>query len=472
MNRIKIPPPQVFFRPFFHLSYLCSLLFGFGLAAHLSVVLSKGSGGSLFLKDLMEMHGHFQLGGWLGVLLIGVSLHVFPRMIGAKVIKSAAQFGVFLIILISFILEAISFLLLYLGFDPRLCKGLAASFYFVAIVSWMAMLLPRAFRMPPDRADLGRMAPWLIGMFTGSLAYAAGRVVVNVFGIEIVGSINIHAFGTESFIRLVLVCSVLGFGIKMLPAFTRARGSRLFMKQNALIYLISAIGLLVLSHSQISNSSLITGALKCAIGVTLAWYVMALLFSHLKKRSTVSELNPARADADRFRKNFADKGEFGRWELFVYAGMLWLLIAAAGELISGFQQLSRKTEMFPFVTIRHAYLLGFSANMIMGMAYRLMPGLMSSPLQSPSLVGIVFTIFNIGVIARMVPTLGASCGADLDYGGMLVFGSSGPICLLALTFQYLHLCLMSPNKLSSSLGSKDRLFQISGRTKLPGATNA
>ena len=56
---------------------------GFVLAAVLSVTLAFSLSSGAWWEALAQAHGHLQVYGWAGVLVLGVSLHFLPRLRGA-----------------------------------------------------------------------------------------------------------------------------------------------------------------------------------------------------------------------------------------------------------------------------------------------------------------------------------------------------------------------------------------------------
>ena len=65
-----------------------ALFIGFALGAHVASVIGfdfpLGKGFSSFIQT----HGHVQLVGWVGLFIIGISLHFIPRLAGVPIARS------------------------------------------------------------------------------------------------------------------------------------------------------------------------------------------------------------------------------------------------------------------------------------------------------------------------------------------------------------------------------------------------
>ena len=64
-----------------------ALLVGFSIGAHLSAVLGLGFGPGLAFVSFVQTHGHIQLVGWVGLFIMGISLHVLPRLAGVPIVR-------------------------------------------------------------------------------------------------------------------------------------------------------------------------------------------------------------------------------------------------------------------------------------------------------------------------------------------------------------------------------------------------
>jgi uncharacterized protein involved in response to NO len=77
-----LPPRHAPFCPgFLGTALATAILGGFGLAGHLRFVIGFGLPLGPAFPALVQAHGHAQLVGWAGLLVMGFSLHFIPRLV-------------------------------------------------------------------------------------------------------------------------------------------------------------------------------------------------------------------------------------------------------------------------------------------------------------------------------------------------------------------------------------------------------
>ena len=59
---------------------------GFAIGAHLTFVIGYDFQLGAGFISLIQVHGHDQLVGWVGLFVIGISLHFIPRLAGVPII--------------------------------------------------------------------------------------------------------------------------------------------------------------------------------------------------------------------------------------------------------------------------------------------------------------------------------------------------------------------------------------------------
>ena len=67
---------------FIHAALASALLIGFASASYMASHLGFGLPITAMWPAIVQVHGHTQLAGWLGLFIMGVSLHVPPRLSG------------------------------------------------------------------------------------------------------------------------------------------------------------------------------------------------------------------------------------------------------------------------------------------------------------------------------------------------------------------------------------------------------
>lgn len=61
-------------------SLTTAIVAGFALGAYLAVVIGYGLPVGQGFYSLIQTHGHLQLVGWVGLFIMGISLHFIPRL--------------------------------------------------------------------------------------------------------------------------------------------------------------------------------------------------------------------------------------------------------------------------------------------------------------------------------------------------------------------------------------------------------
>ena len=85
MRRRTEPSHAEFETAFVYAGLAVALTVGFGYAAVLSVLIGFDLPLGDWLVSAIQAHGHGQLAGWLGLFILGVSLHFIPRMTGVPI---------------------------------------------------------------------------------------------------------------------------------------------------------------------------------------------------------------------------------------------------------------------------------------------------------------------------------------------------------------------------------------------------
>lgn len=79
---------------------------GFGLGGFLFVAQSLGVPGDLWWLATAQAHGHIQLVGWAGLMVLGIGLHFLPRLVGVPLSHPNQARAVLVLFLTSLILRA------------------------------------------------------------------------------------------------------------------------------------------------------------------------------------------------------------------------------------------------------------------------------------------------------------------------------------------------------------------------------
>ena len=415
---------------------------GFALAGHLCFVMgfnrSLGDG----FASLIQIHGHLQLVGWAGLFIIGISLHVIPRLSSVPI--SQPQWIPRLLwligigLLLRFICHSIFPYLNHGLFFSLLSWSTAASglLEWYGIFIYLALLVGTIFSI--SKADLKKpliaVRPYFGMMLMGFLLYITIHAVLLLqmaWRGDVVVSQTWNEISIHIFIGLVLLPVAFAFSIRMLPLYLRLPAADWPVQRMAYIYFIGflcqmreILPINFLSH--ITGFTSGVGMLVKAGAILLVVWKLDIL---TRRQAPLLEHRPMRG-------NISDHGEYGRFEWHIYAAYSWLVFGALAEmLIGGFGILQLPIAISSDV-VRHIYLLGFITNLIMGMAVRMMPGFLKQRrVASAKLIDTTFWLTNIAVVGRIVPLLLPLILFDvsetIDTIAQAAFGLSGILGLLA-----------------------------------------
>ena len=435
---------------YIRMALVVAIFGGFALAGHLCFVMgfdrSLGDG----FASLIQIHGHLQLIGWAGLFIIGISLHVIPRLSSVPISRPQWTTYVLRLIGIGLLLRFISHSILpYLddGLFSVLLSWITAISGFLewyGVLIYVALLASTVFRI--RKAD--RQPPWMAVrpyfgmMMVGFLLYAtihavlllqmawSGKVVVG----QTWNEVSIHIF-----IGLALLPVAFGFSIRLLPLYLRLPVPTWPVRRVAYVYLIGflcqireilPIDFLTHLEGYISSVGLLVKA-----GVIL-YFVWKLDVLTRREAASIGHRNSTSPDRRAERGTIPDRRQYGRFAWHIYAGYGWLVFGALAEILIGSFGIFQLPLAISSDVIRHLYLLGFITNVIMGIAVRMVPGfLRKRRIASTKLIDGTFWLTNISVVGRVVPLLVPLVLFDvseaIDTIAQAVFGVSGILGLFA-----------------------------------------
>lgn len=338
-----------------------------------------------FWRAMVQAHGHAQFYGWVGLFIMGIAYHVFPRlkatdlrrrelvgvsfilMLAGIIVKSVSQvfaenaIAANIMVLASAVeLIAVS-LFLYVGFSTIKSSELKEYFdkYIAASLVWF----------------------WL--------ATASGVVIsiyLSVKGSNVIpDSINppylhIQAMG---FIGMM----ILGISLKTLPLFLGLKFPN--QKLSDISFWGLNAGIVILAISQWFKGLYPSNILDGLFGFAAALeFISAILFVH---------------NLNIFRKpeTEVEKGGYGK---FITVSYIWFSIAVAMFAVFGiYEAFSGNSAGHALIgSYRHAITVGFISMMIFGMAARMIPTFRGIQLHSISQLNVTFALINIGNTLRVV----------------------------------------------------------------------
>jgi uncharacterized protein DUF1858/uncharacterized protein DUF542/NnrS protein len=364
-------------------------------------------------RGVIQVHGHWQLFGWVGLFVVGVAYHILPRLTAVP--------------LPSYRLASWSFVALTVGtvmrfgqsLDPSMARnalllgGALLEIAGCAIFAWTVgrILTLQASRLMPYQVFLGHGTVWLLVSALLNLAHA--RDLVRSGRFEVSAWLNVPYLSI--FLLGFVTFWILGVSLRTLPVFmglrNRSRAAAIVATPLSAAIALLAVGeaLFLKTGGDAPRSAFGIGGL--AVACCLALFTWAL-----------GILSPAHDDPE----PGADRG----YEKFIRLSYAWLLIS--GLMLAVFSVLilaGRDLDHAYVGAYRHALTVGFITTIMVGMALRIVPVFRGVPLWSPRMREATFWLLAIGNVIRVVfQALSAAAGPQW----LRVAGISGLMELTAL----------------------------------------
>lgn len=398
-----------------------ALLVGFTLGTHLTFVIGFDLPLGKGYHSFIQTHGHIQLVGWVGLFIIGISLHFLPRLAGAPISQLQWIRYILWLIAAGLLLRSVGHIVL-----PYLTRGnlfillnwvIAGS----GLLEWCAIfiyvsLLIKTLRnsgKATRRPALLSVKPYFVTMLTGWILYASLNLVL-LIQMALSKSVIINQawneFAIQIFTGLVLLPVAFAFSIRTFPLYLRLAPSDGSVRGLAYAYLVSFCLQMIPIFLLISGLTLQTFRYLSNLGMILKggvifWFVWKLdvLTSFLDPRPSLSQSEPKRRPT---RSDVSDYGEFGRFDRLIYAAYIWLILGAFFEILLGVTTFLKHPIVISTDVVRHVYLLGFITHLIFGVSVRMIPGFVNQKrIAHPKLVGATFWLGNAAVVCRILPLI-------------------------------------------------------------------
>jgi uncharacterized protein involved in response to NO len=443
------------FQPGFIWAALATAIFaGFAIGGHLAFVIGFGFPLKASFPSMVQAHGHAQLVGWVGLFVIGTSLHFIPRLSSVP-FPHQRWIGAILwlvgtgVLLRVFGQPTLPYLHagLGLGFLRWLVAG-SGGLEGAGILLYLLFMV-KTLHGTGDvstQPAFGAVRPYFGMMAVGWLMYACVNFLLVLEMARNGYAVVDHAwneFAIRSFIGLALLPVAMAHSVRLFPMFLALSAPFWPVRATGYAYLLgvglelaaAALPLFGLEVGIVQSLGASGAILK---GGVILWFTWEL--DVLTRRRPVER--PARflqsgPDRPPTRPGLPDYGEFGRFELLVYSAYTWLILAAGSEILNGFAALAGYPSLVGVDAVRHMYLVGFITLLIFGVSVRMLPGfLKKKAVASPTLVEATFWLGNTAAVFRVLPlVLPPALLGWTPAGSRLVheaFGLSGLIALGAV----------------------------------------
>jgi uncharacterized protein involved in response to NO len=383
--------------PFFWAAVVLAVVAGFGLGGALYALPATGQPVGSWWSAAARAHGHVQLVGWAGVMVLGVGLHFLPRLRGRALARPEHARTVLSLLVAGLVLRSLTEPMLAVSGAGTLALVLRAGLGLSGLlelggVSLAIGLLALTLRGSPpagSREGLRQALPFVGTAFVGFWLAALANLVA-VVGV----ALGDNGSGT-SFDRLVVLLALyvflvpiaVGMGLRLFPLHFAARQPSLRLLRVGLLLLLFGVLLRVLGEAAGFPSVRAAGLLLLASALGL-FLVGLRVFA--PRRSVPGERQPWYADA-------------AQWHGLTAA--IWLALDA---LVLAFGALATLTGAAPGASVdveRHVLGAGFVTLLILGEGANLLPGFARRPLRRQGLVWATLGLGNLAAILRVGPLI-------------------------------------------------------------------
>lgn len=442
---------------FIRTSLTTAIVGGFAFGAYLAVVVGYGLSAGQGLYALIQTHGHLQLIGWVGVFIMGISLHFIPRLASFPLPHPERMRWVLRLMVPGLLLRAVGGALLpsiegspifaplrWLVVISGILEGGAIALYVSLLIETMRGS-DQARRLPA----LSAVKPYFGMMAVGWVLYAGLNLfLVLRMALSSTSAVDTawNEFAITTFMGLVLLPVAFALSVRLFPLYLALPAPDWPVFRIGCAYLLAVCLQVLPTAPPLAGFTPEVTRLIVALGMLLKggvvlWFVWQLdLLTRRRPLGRHARFLDTGPDRPPTRPGLPDYGEFGRFERLVYAAYTWLALAAFVELLSGAAIVLGYSIPISADAIRHMYLLGFITHLVFGASVRMLPGFIKRKrVASTVLVDATFWLGSAATVCRVVPLLSPSWLFDLLPAGDVlvqtifaisgVFGWGAVLCL-------------------------------------------
>ena len=367
------------FVPFFIASLLLTLTWGATLGMINLARLTAEWGLGVLPRPSVWAHGYVQVFGFMALFIMGVAYHVLPRFVGTT-LQSAR------LVPWSFWLQLSGVISIACGFfhDGAATRPLwiAGSASLLVAGGMFCSVILRTMRSgaptrEPFRPWIAAGAWWLV--IASALALTAATT----------GDVTWHRVLWTAALSGFISCWIFGVGRRILPIFLGCQPRWARIETGVFVLYQIGTAAWVLGAWQ-GTDSLVLTVVRAAGAVlmiaSVAGYTACLgLFT-----STAPLLG------------CAIRSPQSGWEKYVFAAWAWLFVSLIlGPGAALVRTFTTGTEsLLVFDVARHALAFGFAAQMVLGVASRVVPNFTGKPLWSPRARDAAFYLLNASMVIR------------------------------------------------------------------------
>jgi uncharacterized protein involved in response to NO len=449
---------QSFQKSYIYTALWLAILGGFSLGAHIAMPMGFGWNLPPFYQIWVQTHGHLQLIGWTGLFIIGVSLYFMPRLVKVPLPHQFLTTWILILIPTGLIIKTGAlFTIPYLEagkttYVLTLLVQVCAVLEWTGIVLYLFLLLTLFKRKPRTYEGMKSVQPFFALMIAGFLVYSTLHALQYAL-FDVTSRMPWSSLTIDIFILLVLFPVAFAFSVRTFPLFIQIPPFRASFFWFGIVYGVFAVVYIVGAFLETPvRLDIFANIIISCIFLVLIYQLklipkMILSPQQFMIRYYGEKYLENRIDSGAFTKaraGYYDYGQFGRFELLMFASYIYLILYAVLEIARSVLQLGGYSAPFGHDPVRHLFLLGFVTMLIFGMAQRMLPGFMKKKgLWSTRIVVWTFILGNLAVLGRVLPMLlphRLFAGIpEIHQWLMYGFGMSGVFALIALILLFVNL---------------------------------
>jgi hypothetical protein len=434
-------PPRVFV-PFFIASLMLTLTWGATLGMINLARLTAGWGLGTLPRTSVWAHAYVQVFGFMALFIMGVAYHVLPRFVGGTLQHVR-------LVRWSFWLQLLGVVVIACGFfhGAGLTRPLwiaggvslmsAAVCFAIVVFTTMASGVPAR---EPFRRWIAAGACWLV---VSSALVLVAAVADDVTWHRALWTAALFGFITSW---------IFGVGRRILPIFLGCRPRWPHLERAVFIAFQAgaaawtigawpADGRFLLDTVRVAGAVLVVASVVAYTAcLGLFAQIGPVLGCAIRGRAEASGASGPRDAEARTGGQGPPASRIDGWQRYVFAAWSWLfaslalgpLAAIAGPFTGG----SESPLVADFA--RHAMAFGFAAQMVVGVASRIVPNFTGKPLWSPRARDAAFYLLNASLVIR---ALEVPIGMGLWTGRWNDIAWSGPPAVLAMMLFTLNIVM-------------------------------
>ncbi len=389
--------PRWPWEPFVWAAIWLTLTAGFGTGALLFGVLAAGVPVGLWWPVHAQIHGHAQVFGWLGLMVIGVGLHFLPRLRGANLAAAGLVKPVFWLLVGGLVLRSLVQPLVgsvrFVAVEQPVRVTLVASgaMELLGVMLVLVMLVLTIRNGPPltQRSGFHSTWPFFAAGFAGlvlALVVSLGALMQPVGGSALLPP-NWHQASLDLGIAAFLVPVALAMSARTFPLYVRTVFPSLPLLRIALGLIW--FGAVVAAIGVVFGLPPIVGPSRIGLGAGLLLAGAAMQIFRPRRRLPRGPVEVWTSPA--------------QWHaMSAYA---WLVVGGLIELLTGLGAIGVPTGVGSLDAARHALGAGFLTLLVFGVGTDLFPGFATGPVASRNLLWATLILGNTAALLRVGPAL-------------------------------------------------------------------